>query len=132
MTDPKRWSEDGDAGEVERELLLAGQSARLADSERRALWAGIALSLPTAPPPLTTPVQPVAAVSGLSAYLTKSVVFLAAVAGLTWGAGRALRDTEPAASQAQPVVTPVTSVESAAAPPTFPQPFVDWLRFTPE
>jgi len=50
VTDPKRWSETGEADELERDLLRAGQAARMPESERRALWAGIALSLPVLPP----------------------------------------------------------------------------------
>jgi len=117
MTDPKRWSEGGDASELERELLQAGQAARLPDSERRALWAGIALSLPATPAPLGTPTPRVGAVSSLSAYLTKGAIFLAAVGGLTWGAGRALRSTEAGASHAEPAGTTATLAETATPPP---------------
>ena len=118
MTDPKRWSEGGDASELERELLRAGQAARLPESERRALWAGIALSLPVAPPPpLTPPAEPVATVSRLSAYLTKGVIFLAAVGGLTWSARQVLLRTEPVASQARPVVARARSVATTTPTP---------------
>jgi hypothetical protein len=86
VTDPKRWSEAGESSELERELLLAGQSARMPDSERRALWAGIALSVMAAPPPAAAAPGPAAAASGPSAYLTKGLVFLAAVGGVTLGA----------------------------------------------
>lgn len=87
MTDPKRWTETGESSELERELLLAGQAARMPDSERRALWAGIALSvMAAAPPPATAAPAPATAGSALSAYLTKGLVFLAAVGGVTLGA----------------------------------------------
>jgi hypothetical protein len=105
MSDPKRWSEAGEAGEaseLERELLLAGQSVKLPEGERRALWASIALSLPVTPP-LTGPgtaTMPRALSATVRAYLTKGALFLAAVGGLTVGATQ-LWPREPPASAAQ-------------------------------
>lgn len=90
MSDPRRWSEDGEASELERELLMAGQAVKLPDGERRALWASIALSLPVSPPlppPGGAPV-PHALSGSLAGYLTKGALFLAAVGGLTFGATR--------------------------------------------
>src|SRR5262249_47869454 len=90
MTDPKRWTEGGEASEHERELLGAGHASRMTDAERRAIWAGIALSLPTVAAPLAA--KPLLGAGGaLSTYLTKGVVILAAVGGLTYGATRLLR-----------------------------------------
>lgn len=112
MSDPKHWSEAGEASELERELLLAGQSVKLPEGERRALWASIALSLPVAPP---LPGPGAAAVprtvsASLRAYLTKGALFLAAVGGLTVGATR-LWPREPAAPAPR-----ASSPKVAAAP----------------
>jgi hypothetical protein len=112
MSDPKRWSEAGEASDLERELLLAGQSVKLPDGERRALWASIALSLPVTPP-LTGPgtaTMPRALSATLRAYLTKGALFVAAVAGLTVGATR-LWPGEPPASPPR-----ATSPKIAASP----------------
>jgi hypothetical protein len=134
MTDPKRWSEDGDASQQERELLLAGQAPSMPDSERRALWASIALSLPAA-----TPSSPPAAhaslagSAGLAGYLTKGLIFLAAVGGLGFGVSRlwprsevatpttapALQTRESSSATREPILeatAPAASVASREAP----------------
>ena len=107
MTDPKRWSEAGDANERTRELLRAGLLVRMPDSERRALWAGIALSLPLAAAPPSAAPGPSAASSGWGPYLTKGLIFLAAVTGLTLGASRFWPRAQPMAVRSAPsVATP--------------------------
>ena len=120
MTDPKRWSEGGEASPLERELLLTGQSVRLPETERRALWAGIALSLPVVAPASVVPKAPLAVASGWGAYVTKGVIFLAAVGGLTFGASRLWQHREPAAkaraSLPVAVATTTTVAPAAAAP----------------
>jgi Outer membrane lipoprotein len=128
MTDPKRWSEGDEGDELTRQLLVAGQSARLPESERRALWAGIALSLPLAPPPGAAP-GPVAAASGVSAYFTKGLIFLAAVTGLTVSASRFWQRAEPVAVHAHTAISApallappakVPAAEPTAAPESAP------------
>jgi hypothetical protein len=119
MTDPKRWSEGGEASELERELMLAGQAPKLPDSERRALWASIALSLPVATPPApTTPAAPLVAGASLAGYVTKSLVFLAAVAGLGVGVSH-FWPRESTAPKATPLVVlahaPLAPAPSASA-----------------
>jgi hypothetical protein len=124
MTDPKRWSEGDDGSELERELLLAGQSARLPESERRALWASIALSLPVAPPPATTPA--LGATASASAFLTKGAIFLAAVAGLSFGVTRLLPKTSPVAvhatSASVAMAAPVNTAQPSPAPAAVVEP----------
>jgi hypothetical protein len=123
MSDPKRWSEAGEADELERELLLAGQSVKLLDGERRALWASIALSLPVTPPlpgPGTGAV-PRALSATLRAYLTKGAVFLAAVGGLTVGASR-LWPREQPASAPRPSITKVAASAVVVANPNVAEP----------
>ena len=103
MTDPKRWSEDGDANQLERELVLAGQAPSMPDSERRALWASIALSLPAATPSSPPAAHvPLAGGAGLAGYLTKGLIFLAGVGGLGFGVSRLW----PGANVTSPVATP--------------------------
>jgi len=106
MIDPERWSEGDEATGLERELLLAGQAARMPEPERRALWAGIALSLPVLPTPTPSDAPAAAAASsGLGAMLTKGLIFLAAVGGLTFGA-----------AQLWPRPRPVAKLPAAARP----------------
>lgn len=93
MSDPERLSDSNDASELERELLLAGQSQRLPDAERRALWAGIALSLPATPPAVPTPQAPTGpplTTSAWSGSFAKGVLFLGALVGLGVGAATVL------------------------------------------
>lgn len=116
MIDPKRWSDAGEAQELERELLLAGQAARMPESERRALWASIALGLPVAPAP-TQPPAPLAAGGGLAAYLTKSLIFLATLAGV----GVGVSHFWPRSSAApQVLVPPVAARPPLEQPPSAP------------
>ena len=118
MTDPKRWSEGGEASELERELLRAGQAVRIPESERRALWAGIALSLPAVAPPSLVPKAPLAVASTWSAYVTKGVIFLAAVTGLTLAASSLLQPAAQVVKASAPVAAvdrPATALP--AAPP---------------
>lgn len=123
MIDPKRWSDAGEAQELERELLLAGQAARMPESERRALWAGIALSLPVLPAPASAAPAPAAGASGLSLYFTKGLIFLAAVGGLTLGASRLWPSTQAATRPAHFVAAPATAVPVVAkATPSVAQP----------
>src|SRR4051812_991122 len=117
MTDPKRWSEDGDASQQERELLLAGQAPSMPDSERRGLWASIALSLPAAAPSSPpTAHAPLATGAGLAGYLSKGLIFLACVGGLGFGVSRLW----PRAEVATPITKPALQTRegvSAALPP---------------
>ena len=116
MTVPKPWSEGGEVSELTRELLLAGQSVRLPESERRALWAGIALALPIAAAPPTTPPGPLVVGAGLSGLLTKGVIFLAAVGGLTFGAARLWpHDERLANAGGAPLVAPTAVMATAEA-----------------
>lgn len=119
MSDPRRWSEGGEDSELARELVLAGQSRRMPESERRAVWAGIALGLPAhAPTPDLGAAAPGAAGSVLSAYLTKGAVFLATLGALSIGALQLWPSHEQAAKSA-----PSSNVPQApAAVPADPQP----------
>ena len=120
MTDPKRWTEGGEANELERELLSAGQSSRMTDAERRAIWASIALTLPSVAAPLAA--KPLASAgSALSTYLTKGVVILAAVGGLTYGATRLMR---PEAATAVAHAAPSHPTGPVQVPPRAPEPLV--------
>lgn len=118
MSDPKPWSDDAAAGELERELLAAGQSVKLPESERRALWASIALSVPAA---LTASSAAAAtaqvARSGLTAYLTKGAIFLAAVGGLTFGAAKLLSRAEPSVAE-RPLSVVTAAPHQATVAPT--------------
>src|SRR6478609_3265506 len=118
MTDPKRWTEGGEANELEQELLSAGQSSRMTDAERRALWAGIALPLPSVAAPLAA--KPlVGAGSALSTYFTKGMVILAAVGGLPYGAAPLFRpEAATAVAHAAPSHPPTT----VPVPPRAPEP----------
>jgi hypothetical protein len=107
MNDPKRWSDDAAAGELERELLAAGQAVKMPDSERRALWASIALALPAALAPSSAAAARTAS-SAVTAYLTKGAIFLAAVGGLTFGAARLFSRPEP-----RPAERPLSVVTAA-------------------
>jgi len=127
VTDPKRWSDPDESNEEERQLVLAGRTARMPDGERRALWAGIALSLMGAAPPVAAasgpaPV-PAPAASGVTAYLTKGLIFLATVSGLTLGALRLWPSREAATSAAPGLARSALSpapVGPAAATPSEP------------
>lgn len=124
MTDPKRWSEDEDASQLERELLLSGQAPSMPDSERRALWASIALSLPAATPS-SAPVAhaPVTGAAGGSAYLTKGLLFLAGVGGLGFGASRLWPQPEVAPALTTPALHARQSVSATVQPmPAAPVP----------
>jgi hypothetical protein len=133
MTDPKRLTEADEGSDGERELVLAGRAARLPESERRALWAGIALSLPSVAPAPSP--GPVAAAPGFSPYLTKGLVLLGAVTGLSLGASQlwpsaspATRSTPSLARTALPAhplsssiePAPLVTPEPAAAAPVTP------------
>lgn len=110
MTDPRRWSDQGEAGDLTRELLLAGQARRMPEAERRAVWAGLSLAVPGAPTaPGAEAAAPAAATSALSAYLTKGVIFLAALGGLSVGALQFWPGSEPLAK-------PGASLPAARAP----------------
>jgi len=116
VNDPKRWSEAGESSEEERELLLAGRAARMPESERRALWAGIAASLPGPPHPPGAATGAAPTASGLSAYVTKGLIFLAAVGGVTLGTWKFWPEDAP---KAKPV--PVTlDASTVKAPPAAP------------
>ncbi len=123
MSDPVRWSEGGDASELERELLQAAQSRRLPDSERRALWAGIALSLPAQPGPLPVP-PPGAAASQLGAYLTKGKLFLAMLAGLGLGAVGLSVWSSSSAPPTTVATVPSSPALPAATPPVIEAPAI--------
>lgn len=114
MSDPIRWSEGGDASELTRELLEAGQQRGMPENERRALWASIALALPAAPPsPLEA--SPSVGSGTLAASLAKGAAVASLVASLGWGAALALR---PAPLDAQsPARGAWTSAPAAASPP---------------
>jgi hypothetical protein len=134
MTDPKRLTEANEGSDGERELLLAGRAARLPESDRRALWASIALSLPSVGT-LSAGKGPVTAAPGLSPYLTKALILLGAVTGLSLGASQlwpsaplAARSTaslarpglptHPLSSSVEP--TPMVAPEPARAPSVTP------------
>src|SRR4051812_36908398 len=116
MTDPKRWSEGGDASELERELLVAGQSVRLPPAERRALWAGIALSLPVAPPSSAIPKAPRAVASTSGALAAKFVLFLAASVGLTFGVSRLWPRAAPTPKPLQSFGAPTARTSASVLP----------------
>jgi hypothetical protein len=134
MTDPKRLTEANEGSDGERELLLAGRAARLPESDRRALWASIALSLPSVG--TSSPGRgPVTAAPRLSPYLTKGLILLGAVTGLSLGASqlwpsapltarstpslaRPPLATHPLSSSVEP--TPVVAPEPAVAPSVTP------------
>ncbi|HVY30838.1 MAG TPA: hypothetical protein VHB79_29970 [Polyangiaceae bacterium] len=129
MNDPKRWSEDATAGELEHELLAAGQAVKLPESERRALWAGIALSVPAALTASTASAATTQAARGAFAtYLTKGAIFLGAMGGLTWGATKLLAHPEPNVAERplsvvtsaphEAAATPAVSAAVAIPPPT--------------
>ena len=134
MTDPKRLTEANEGSDGERELLLAGRAARLPESDRRALWASIALSLPSVGSPPSPGKGPVTAGPGLSPYLTKALILLGAVTGLSLGASQlwprtplAARSTTSLARPALPThpssgvePTPVVAREPATAPSVTP------------
>lgn len=108
MSDPQRWSEGGDASELERALLAAGQSSRLPEGERRALWASIALSLPATPAP--TP----EATAGVGLGKLAAWAGLVASVGLgAWG-----WVTSSATSPAAPVAVAAPSVATVPALPS--------------
>jgi len=122
MTDPERLSDSIGASDVERELLLAAQSQRLPDAERRAVWAGIALSLPATPPavaPSPTPIGPAAARSAFAGYLAKGVLLLGALGGLGVGAATLLTPPESVRplrpSWARTLPRPAAAVPAASA-----------------
>jgi hypothetical protein len=132
MSDPRRWSEGGEDSELARELVLAGQSRRMPESERRAVWAGIALGLPAhTPTPDLGAAAPGAAGSVLSAYLTKGAIFLATLGAVGIGALQLWPSHEPPFKSApsssaprapvavQPDPQPLSSVTTAevTAPP---------------
>jgi hypothetical protein len=124
VTDPKRWSEEGEESDVMRELMLAGQSRRMPDSERRAVWAGIALALPATPPPVT---DLAASASGattagsLGGYLAKGLLVLATLGGAGFGALQLWPRAEPPAPA--PVVAHAPAKPAATAPDvTAPEP----------
>jgi hypothetical protein len=138
MTDPKRWSDGSEATELERELLVAGQSVGLPESERRALWASIALSLPAAPPPPT--LSPQHAAAGASGAVVKAVLVLATLAGVSVGAAHFMQRGAPsesapkaraAASAASAVDAPASSSASASATVTSAAPSVPAPPATP-
>lgn len=115
MTDPRRWSDEGEGEDLTRDLLLAGQARQMPEAERRAVWAGLSLALPGAP---TTPgieaAAPAAATSALSAYLTKGVIFLATLGGLSVGALQFWPRGEPAAKASASLPAPASPVTPAA------------------
>jgi hypothetical protein len=120
MSDPRRWSEEGEGGELARELLLAGQSRRMPDSERRAVWAGIALALPaTVPTPEVSSAASGAAGSVLGAYLTKGAIFLATLGAISFGAlqlwPRPQLVTQAAVSAPATVMPPAEALQPALA-----------------
>jgi hypothetical protein len=133
MTDPKRLTEANEGSDGERELLLAGRAARLPESDRRALWASIALSLPSVGT-LNPGKGSVTAGPGLTPYLTKALILLGAVTGLSLGASQlwpsaplAARSTTSLARPALPAhpssgvePTPVVAREPATAPSVTP------------
>jgi hypothetical protein len=120
VTDPKRWAEAGESSELERELLLAGQSARMPESERRALWAGIASSLSLVPPPSGVAPAPASASSGLSAYFVKGLIFLAAVGGITLGALQLRPSAEPRTRRVETVLAMPTQAAPSVRPSSVP------------
>ena len=126
MTDPKRWSEAGESSELERQLVLAGQSARMPDSERRTLWAGIAASVIVAPPPAGGSPAPATTTFGLNAYLAKGLVLLVAVSGVTLGALRLWASDEPTTKRAE-----VVRAKPASPAPSIPVPAVASVEHPP-
>jgi hypothetical protein len=94
--------------------LVAGQTQRLPEGERRALWAGIALSLPTQPP-LPSLTQPAASHGALAGYFTKGAVFLAVVVGL--GVGLGTWSNPPAKPSVAPAaMSPIAPPSIVASP----------------
>jgi hypothetical protein len=88
MSDPKHLTDDGaDATDFERELLFAAQDVRLSASEKKAIWASVALqALPASPasPPSLAPASAVKASVSL-APLLKGLVVLVGVGGISAG-----------------------------------------------
>ena len=121
MSDPRRWSDQGEAGDLTRDLLLAGQARRMPEAERRAVWAGLSLALPGAPTaPGAEAAAPAAATSALSAYLTKGVIFLATLGGLSVGALQFWPPSEPAAKPSASLAS-LPGPAAPVAPPKLAQ-----------
>lgn len=132
MTDPKRWSEEGEENDVMRELVLAGQSRRMPDSERRAVWAGIALALPATPPPvdLAASASGATTAGSLGGYLTKGLLVLATLGGAGLGAVQLWPRAEPHAPAPVVARTPAAAVASPVPLATAPEPAVTALPVT--
>ena len=109
MKDPTRWCDDEDVSELERALLRAGQEDRLPASERRALWAGIVRTLPSAA------ARPKS--GRFSGKWLKGALLVAALGGISLAAQQAVRGSAPrpsspdSASMKRP---PVASVATSA------------------
>jgi hypothetical protein len=119
MNDPVRLAESNEASELERELLVAGQTQGLPEGERRALWAGIALSLPTHPP-LPGLAEPGVTHGALAGYLTKGLLFLAVVGGLgvglvTWSSSSSPKAGASAAPSSLALPAALTAPPSLSA-----------------
>ena len=77
MTDPKHLTDEGsDATDLERELLRAAQGARLAPSDKHAIWASVALHCAPVVRP-AAPRAPVGSAAAPGVLASKTVSILA-------------------------------------------------------
>jgi len=111
MTDPTRWSEGGDASELVRDLVVAGQEHRLPAAEKRALWASIEAALPAPRPAIRRP--------RFAGKWAKAALLVAALGGIALAAQQAARRAEPRRAPALSASAPVGSW-TPAAPPSAP------------
>ncbi len=121
MTDPTRWTEESaDVTAFERDLVQAGQEAKLPQEQKRELWASIALQCPL-PAGFESGAGGVgtaeagAAVSAVTtSALVKTFVFVAVVGGLAGAGYFALRD-RPLAPSATSNPVPAAAADRGAA-----------------
>ena len=135
MSDPKHLTDEGgDASDVERELLLAAQEVGLSATEKRAIWAGLALqALPAAPmsPAASGSIAPggAAAKAGMSlGPWLKGLLLVCGLGGISAGI-YGLKHTTPSVAQA-PRVAP-SSGGSLTAPSASAERALDSLPATP-
>jgi hypothetical protein len=83
---------EGGATELEQRLLVAGQEQPLPDTERRAIWAGIAAGLPAR---AAAGLGPSAVAGASTAGLVKGIVAVAVVGASVTAGYQALRPAEP-------------------------------------
>jgi len=132
MSDPRRWAEDGgDATELERDLVRAGQAAGPSSEERERIWLGIAGQC--GPPAagagsgggsVAAPAKGIG-VTALSSL--KAVVVAALVGGGAFTGYRAMQRREPATLSPTTNVTASPPVEVSPAKPDPNAPAADQI-----